>query len=275
MARNFAHIIANKLERYHVSAEEAQELSTKVAAFRDAMAANCHPQTRCKATVMRKDAARVEAERIIRDVANRIRADRTISSIDKTMVRVKERPTRLRRRECPQTPPMLMFGKSASSHDAMEGRHIIRFYDHESTRRPAKPEGAARLELFVDLVPPGEPIPSWPGERWGGRMWYLRSYTRSPIVVEYPRCNEPMRVVYWARWAGANGETGPFSKPLAATKVEGFDRWVGALPGQAKQSVIITTIRGQLPAAVPLMPMTDDHAAGMKLLGITAAADAA
>jgi hypothetical protein len=129
---------------------------------------------------------------------------------------------------------------------------------------------AVRLELFVDLVPPGEPIPTWPGERWGGRMWYLRSYTRSPIEVEYPRCDEQMRVVYWARWAGANGATGPFSNTLA-TRVEGFDRPFRAHPAltddaRAGRSITITTITREIPALADATRITCEDEYPPKLL---------
>jgi hypothetical protein len=80
----------------------------------------------------------------------------------------------------------------------------------------AKPEGAVRLELFVDLVPPDEPIPAHPGANHAGRPWYLRSYTRSPIVLQPPMARVPMRVVYWGRWADSTGEVGPFSATAVA-----------------------------------------------------------
>src|SRR5688500_14990871 len=89
-------------------------------------------------------------------------------------------------------------------------------------------------------------------------QWYLRSYTRSPIKVEYPKSERPMRVVYWGRWANATGETGPFSSPLAAS-FEGSDWSRFALPGPAdgagsphllEQKVIITSARRELPDRV-------------------------
>jgi hypothetical protein len=108
-----------------------------------------------------------------------------------------------------------------------------------------------RIELFVDLVPPGEPIPTWPGARWGGRTWYLRSFTRSPMTVEYPKCDEPMRVVYWARWADATGATGPWS-PTLATRVEGYDAALRPARqlGQPEPTIIITSGLKQLPDLV-------------------------
>lgn len=271
MARHFSSHIEKDPSRYHVTTAEAQEIAAKVAAFRDALAAHLSRMTSCNATKMRKEETRAEAVSIIRDIANRIRADRRIGALAKMSVFVKERPKQLRRRKCPQTPPVLLFSRQTPSANTIEGKHILVFLDGFGKKSRAKPDGAVRLELFVDLVPPGDPIPNWPGERWGGRMWYLRSYTRSPITVDYPKCDEPMRIVYWARWAAASGETGPFSKTLAA-RIEGFDRPMQSLPdlsgaSPAKQSVIITTIRRELPALTAGTARQEDEDPGVKLLG--------
>ena len=40
--------------------------------------------------------------------------------------------------------------------------------------------------------------------------------TRSPIEVKFPMPATPARIVYWARWADATGEVGPFSKSCDA-----------------------------------------------------------
>ena len=80
----------------------------------------------------------------------------------------------------------------------------------------SKPPGAMRLELFVDLIPPDEEIPAYPGANHAGRPWYLRSYTRSPIKLTPPMARVPMCVVYWGRWADSTGNVGPFSATAVA-----------------------------------------------------------
>ena len=77
----------------------------------------------------------------------------------------------------------------------------------------AKPSGVARVELFVELVDKDEPIPTHPTQLSGGRLWYVGSFTKNPIIVDVPIPSQPMRVVYWARWAGhRNNDVGPFSQ---------------------------------------------------------------
>jgi hypothetical protein len=92
-----------------------------------------------------------------------------------------------------------------------------------------------RLELFVDLIPPDEPIPAYPAANHGGRPWYLRSYTRSPIVIAPPMPRVPMRVVYWGRWADSTGNVGPFSA-TAAGWIEGGSHHM--LPGGTRIGTI-------------------------------------
>lgn len=257
MAKHFAETLLAEPARYHVAPETAQEIAEAARAYRTSLAANMHRFTKSLKTAHEKSETRQRAERLIRDAANLIRANRQIDPLAKQLLKVKERSEKPKRRTCPQTPPEIAFVGRLPYASTADGTHVIRFRDpFGPATSKARPKGAVRLELFVDLVPPGEPIPEWPGERWGGRTWYLRSFTRSPIKVEYPKCDEPMRVVYWACWADAAGERGPFSATLA-TRVEGRDRALPQLPQlrqsmgeRREQTVIITSGHRQLPEVV-------------------------
>ena len=83
-------------------------------------------------------------------------------------------------------------------------------------------EIAVRVEIFADLVPLGQPIPKFPGQYLGGRPWYLRSFSRSPCKVKHPMPPVSMLVVYWARWADAQGNVGPFSQTCIARPEGGW-----------------------------------------------------
>ena len=130
-------------------------------------------------------------------------------------------------------------------------------------RAPPGRTGRARLELFVDLVPLNEPIPAHPGERSGGRLWYLRSFTTSRFEVDFPRLvvgdrPVPMRVAYWGRWADSTGGVGPFSQ----TCVSPLEQSEYALPegacGGAGGTFVETralpaAVAGALPAKRPAL----------------------
>lgn len=219
MARTFAGAIARDPARFMLSSDDAKKLVDVAQKFRDALALSTRPATRTTITRMHKDEERVEAERIVRLYGNLIRANPGIDRAAKIQIDVKERPTRLNRRTCPQTPPMLMYVGTEREQIAGEGLHVLRFIDEFGSGTRAKPAGAARLELFVGLVWPNDPTPNHPRELSGGPFWYLRSFTKSPIRATYPLPAEPMRVVYWARWADATGDFGPFSKTCDASVV--------------------------------------------------------
>ena len=238
MARSFAAIIARDPDRFSLSSNDAEQITRAVTEFREALSVATRKSTRTQITIMRKDESREKAERVVRKYGNIVRANPQIDPIDKSILGVKERPQRLHVRSCPQTRPVLHFIRSTGESGLTGGKHVLRFREAINPRtltmtaaRRAKPAGAARVELFVELVPEGEPPPAHPAEMSGGRLWYLGSFTRNPIEVEFPVPATSMLVVYWARWASANCEVGPFSQTCIARQEGGFAA-AGALPDQ-------------------------------------------
>lgn len=224
MAEIFAGQVTKDPGRYAVSEEDARRLGEAVAKFRAALRAARPGGPGNRASVsplltQAKELARGEAEAIIRRLANVARATKSLDPMAKFELGLRERPRHVRPTACPDEAPRLRFLR-ALHEGGCTPRHELSFTDREM--RKSRPEGAVRLELFVDLVPPEEEIPQspWACAAAGGRPWYLRSYTKSPIVVEPPMARVPMRVVYWGRWAGAQGDVGPFSA-TAAGWIEG------------------------------------------------------
>ena len=225
----------------HLPEADAQAIAQAVTAFTQAYHANAQRHTRSSATALRKNEARAEAERLIRKAANLIRANEQISAADKVVVGVREKPARLGKRDCPQTRPVLQLVAGKRGWQLCNNRHLIRFADAARPHIQAKPDGAARLELWVDVIPIGELAPDAPSQRFGAHPLYLRSYSRSPIDVDYPKFAGPVQVCYWGRWASATGETGPFSRTLAvpvdafATQPALPDRTSGAAAEQQRR----------------------------------------
>src|SRR4051794_5426233 len=86
MARNFAQGVSENPSRFGIRDDDAQAIAQAVAAFRDAMAKNCHRFTRSLKTVMQKDEERAVAERLIRRAAHLIRGNAQLSSVDKVLI---------------------------------------------------------------------------------------------------------------------------------------------------------------------------------------------
>lgn len=227
MAKHFAAHVEAHRERFEVAPDRVEELTSAVAAYREALSRTLvHTTAGPRATRVKNDARR-NAEQIVRSVGKFLRGlpEEALTGVDRLNLNLPKRTKRgAKRLECPQIAPILQFigspdPRKTSPH---EGRHILEYRNDFAYSNTAKPHGAARLELFVELVPVDEPIPMHPGERSGGRLWYLRSYTTSRFEVDFPRCFDdagrpvPALVVYWGRWADATGGVGPFSQPCVA-----------------------------------------------------------
>ena len=225
MAEHFARTIANDPARVNVSQTDADALSAAVVAFRAALNM-ARGASRSTVATHEKETARGEAERIIRRIANTIRGNDQIDSVSKVVLNLRDRPTKVKQQSCPKTPPRLTFVRALHERGATP-MHELEFSDPDA-RSSKKPDGAVRLELFVDLIPPDEPTPNHPGANHNGRPWYLRSFTRSPIILTPPMTRVPMRVIYWGRWADSIGNVGPFSATAVAW-IEGGSH--GQLPG--------------------------------------------
>jgi hypothetical protein len=227
MAQRFERAIASDPARFAVSDEDARSLSQAVSQYAEAFqAARWGAGTaRSRSHTIAKDQAREEAERIIRRLAATIKANDRIDAASKSVLHLRERVKRLPTKMSqiaqgltgPLEPPRLWFVRARHDTNSPQPMHELKFRSLDGMK--AKAAGAARLELFVDLVHPDDPVPAHPGASLnisGGRPWYLRSYTRSPIVLVPPMARVPMRVVYWGRWADSCGGVGPFSKTVVA-----------------------------------------------------------
>lgn len=242
MATSFARAVAADPERVGLTRGDADEIATAVGAFQTALMLALQPSTRTQITAMERDAARAAAERVIRRHANVVRANPRVSAADKLALGLRVRSSRPTRRACPQTPPVLRFvgigslpATPMSRRDPLASHaHVLHFCEELGSGTSARPAGAARVELFVEQVREDEPIPRHPGELSGGRPWYIGSFTRNPMRVAFPVPPSPRLIVYWARWAGATGDTGPYSTTCIA-RVEGWAMSAALEDGRAAQ----------------------------------------
>jgi hypothetical protein len=249
--RAFARAIERDPSRFMLSGEDAQRIVSAIDEFRGALTVTTAPGGCTKGDRSRKDEARDRAKAIVREYGNVIRANPKVSHIDKMTLRIKQRPERPKNRKCPQTPPVLFFKGIVEAGSEGQKKHVLKFLDEIGCGTRAKPAGAVRLELFVELVAPDEPLPTHPGEL--GRAWYLGSFSRNPMVVEYPVPTTPMKVVYWARWANATHKTGPFSATCEGPVV-GWSN-AAALDAKRKGSRVIVSRRQR---ALPLVERSEE-----------------
>lgn len=209
---SFARTIARDPARFGVSPEDSQTLTAAVARYREAhQAAESGGRSGYNGQVRKQ--ARGEAVKIVTRLKKVISADDKLDAATKILLDIRQHKKGGTALPCPQEPPKLRFIRALHEGSGVTPMHEL---DFRALDWKSKPPGAVRLELFVDLTPPDEPIPAHPGANHGSRPWYLRSYTRSPIKLIPPMARVPMRVVYWGRWADSQGNVGPFSTTAAA-----------------------------------------------------------
>ncbi len=228
MAQTFANVIKREPERFEIAQSDAEQLDVAVNQYQAALQASRFG-TRSQASTRAKEDARFEAEQIIRRLRHLVRLNRKINASSKMLLGIHERTGSAKMMPVPQEPPRLRFVRALHESGASP-MHELSFSTMDFKK--ARPEGAARLELFVDLIPPEEPIPNHPGANQGGRPWYLRSYARSPIVLAPPMPRVPMRIVYWGRWADSAGAVGPFSATCAGWIEGGSHHHLPGAPAQ-------------------------------------------
>jgi hypothetical protein len=221
-ARAFANTIAQDPARFAVSQEDSDALSAAVTAFHQVMTSTQYgPRGSAEMRAIRKE-ARKKAETIWRELRNSIKANSRVDSVAKQILDLAPPKRGSKPLSCPQEPPFLRFVRALHEGSGATPMHELEFRAIGSIK--ARPEGAVRLELFIDLIGMDEPIPAHPGENHAGRPWHLRSYTRSPIVLAPPMPSVPMIMLYWARWADSTGNVGPFSKTVTSAMVGGMRR---------------------------------------------------
>ena len=229
MAQAFASTIKKDPGRFEIAPADAEQLDGAVGRYKAALQAS-RMGARSQAATRVKEDARLVAEQIIRRLRHVVKLNNKIDAATKILLGIRERTGAPKVMSVPQEPPRLRFVRALHESGASP-MHELSFHAFGYTK--GRPDGAARLELFVDLIPPEEPIPLHPGANRGGRPWYLRSYTRSPIVLAPPMPRVPMRILYWGRWADSTGATGPFSATCAGWIEGGSHQHLpGAVPMQ-------------------------------------------
>jgi hypothetical protein len=209
-AEAFASGVASAPWTYGVSPSDAETISNAVQTYVDALATASARLTRTEATVNAKDTARNACRNLLRMYAQQFRANMGISNDQLIAIGVHRRPSRLGKRQCPQTSPVINFQARTPGCDQLTFGDAL----DQGAGTKKKPYGAERLELFVaydhDLsggqLPPSDAI-------------YLGSFRKNPILVRHGEHAKDGEPTYWGRWAGHNDDVSPWSLPATLVKV--------------------------------------------------------
>lgn len=197
-AEGFCGNISADPAAYMMTRAQADWLMRKCNEFKAAFAIAASPGTRTHPTITAKQDARSIIQNLISKHAAFIKINDGITDGDKLSIGVPPRNISRKRRRCPVGAPLLDYVGSTPGVD------YLKYHSADTPDSPAKPYGAARLELWVAWSGPGEPAPG------ASEAKPIGSFTKSKMIVPQDREKLAMglRPTYYARWAGSNDNKG-------------------------------------------------------------------
>jgi len=201
---NLARLVSIDPEAYDLTEEDTVNLTNLAERFAAAYQLVQQPSERTTSRVRGKNEARKLALEVFRRVAMFIKYNPAIDDDLKGPLGLHLDDPALSRLGSPQSAPTLYIVESAML------RHKLRYADRETPSRAAKPAGAQRLELFVEITA-GKPT----GDPRNAR--YLRSYSKQPFWVIHDEQDGSRFATYYGRWATNTGAFGPWSAGVTLT----------------------------------------------------------
>jgi hypothetical protein len=197
----FATGIAAAPAAYFVSAPDSTSITNAVNSFATALAAATTPPTRNVGSIAAKDNAKAAAVALCRQFAILIKYNAGISDQNKLDIGVKP-PTTTRTPQPPPTvaPVIAILG-------ATYGSHTVRYMDPDGGDSSRKPGTATNLQVYRAIA--DEPVTS------ESATTYYNAFRRNPIAVEFDHADDGKVATYFARWADAKGQVGPWSAPVS------------------------------------------------------------
>lgn len=200
-AENFAGNITAAPSTYMLTAAQAASIQGVVDVFVAKLAIAQNELTRTKQTIADKDDARSIAENLIREYAIDIKNNEGITDGDKLVIGV--RPINPNREPIapPSSQPLLnVLGN-------LPGIQSLRYADSNTPDSRSKPFGVTELQLFRGIGD-AEGLPL-------AECQFFAKITRNPVEVPFSEADDGKIATYYARWANAKGQTGPWSTPVS------------------------------------------------------------
>ena len=170
-----------------------------VAAAEAAYDAATNPETRTRGSIADKNAAFNAAETLCGRFAMEIKYNNVISDGLKLNVGVTPPNPQRTPRPAPSTQPVI------SVVGATEGSQTLTFRDSVTGRN--KPPGVTNIQVYRVIAP--EAVQ----DRAGAELY--SAFSRNPIGVEFSEADDGKVATYFARWADAKGQVGPWSLPTS------------------------------------------------------------
>lgn len=153
-----------------------------------------------------KDASRATAEGLVRPLVRRLQAAAAVDDAERAALGITVPDATPTPAGPPTTRPVVKL-------DAAERlRHTVHFSDAATPTRKAKPAGVQGAEIWVAVLPVGQPPPSDPSA-----FRFETLDTRTPHTIEFDGADGGQNAHYILRWVSTRGEKGPWSETATAT----------------------------------------------------------
>lgn len=206
---NFATLIAAAPAAYGLLVGDATAISAQNTAFQAAYTAAIDPGTRTPATVAAKDAARANAQAVVRPYAQRIRNNSAVDVALKVGLGLTIPST------TPTPIPAPVVAPALSLQSAIVGQMRLAYKDPTAAGK-AKPYGVVGVEMAraIGTVPAVDPAQA---SVWG-------TATKSPFEMSFLAGDAGKVVTLFGRFVTRSGpggiaQVGPWSAPLVLTVI--------------------------------------------------------
>jgi hypothetical protein len=155
-----------------------------------------------------KDEKRVTAEMIIRSIVRQFQASPDVTDAQRQAMGL---PVRDSVRSLAAEPDMRRPDGIIDTSKPF--RHTLKYRQEDAAGR-GRPEYASGCEVWMKILPAGEPVPTNPEE-----LTYAGTNSASPYVCEFDGADASKVAHYRLRWVARNGAKGPWSEVISATIV--------------------------------------------------------
>jgi len=206
-ADNFSAYLSGHSLELGVSAGEMAAIVAVVSNFNTAMSANTTAQQAAQAARQTKDAARDNAESAIRELVRKLQASSDVNDTERAALGI----------TVPDRTPTTALGGITTRPVGMVDtsqrlRHEIRFTDEATPTSRAKPAGVMGCEIWVKVLPTGDPPPVG-----SDGLTFLTLDTATPYIAEFDGADGGKTAHYMLRWVKSSGDKGPWSETVSAT----------------------------------------------------------
>jgi len=153
-----------------------------------------------------KDGARSGVETAVRPLVRRLQASPSVSDAERAALGI----TVPDPGGAPVGPPTTRPVVTIECGQRLQ--HTVGFTDEATPTRKAKPAGVLGAEIWVSILPVGQPTPTDPAS-----FTFVALDTRTPYTLDFAGADGGKNANYLLRWVNPTGEKGPWSETATAT----------------------------------------------------------